>query len=64
VRLALRELGFQTGKYHGKKIEFRELPILKVPKAGSRASGKGELMISTNGKKGRAKIYVQQCESG
>jgi hypothetical protein len=47
-------------KYHGKEIEFREIPILKGPKAGSRASGKGTLMISTNGKKGRAEIYVEQ----
>jgi hypothetical protein len=46
-------------KYHEKEIEFREIPIQKGPKAGSRASGKGKLMISTNGKKGRAEIYVE-----
>ena len=47
-------------KYHGKDIEFRELPILKGPKAGSRASGGGKLTISTDGKKGSAQIYVEQ----
>jgi hypothetical protein len=47
-------------KYHEKEIKFREIPILKGPKAGSRASGKGKLMISTNGKKGRAEIFVEQ----
>jgi len=31
---------------HDKEIEFREIPILKGPKAGSRASGKGKLMIT------------------
>jgi hypothetical protein len=29
-------------------------------KAGSRASGKGKLTISTDGKKGSAQIYVEQ----
>jgi hypothetical protein len=47
-------------KYDGKEIEFRELPIQKGPKRGLRASGKGALMIFTNGKKGRAEIYMEQ----
>src|SRR5260370_38754373 len=47
-------------KYHDKEIEFREILIQKGPKAGSRANGKGKLMISTNGIEGRAEIFVEQ----
>jgi hypothetical protein len=46
-------------KYHEKEIEFRKIPIQDGPKAGLRASGKGKLMISTNGKEGRAEIFVE-----
>jgi len=46
-------------KYHEKEIKFREIPIQEGPKAGLRASGKGKLMISTNGEEGRAEIFVE-----
>ena len=47
-------------KYHEKEIEFRKIPIQEGTNMGSRVSGKGKLMISTNGKEGRAEIFVDQ----
>ena len=41
-----------------KKSNFERFRFKKVPKR-LRASGKGKLMISTNGEEGRAEIFVE-----
>jgi hypothetical protein len=47
-------------KYHEKEIEFRKIPVQAGPSAGYLVSGKGKLMISTNGEQGRAEIFVDE----